>query len=143
MKILIAEDEAAHRDSLAGILSKWPEHEVTFAADGLVAWTLLSDPRMQFDLVFLDVKMPKLGGLELLQRLRESASRRSAKFVMCSSVNDRATISKAILMGVKRYIIRPCSEAVVAEMLRLVWTASASPVAGSVARDRAALTASA
>ena len=127
MNILIAEDEALHRELLAGILAQWPEHTVTQVEDGQAALTLLTDPKRLFDLVFLDVKMPKLGGLELLQRLRESAVRRTAKFVMCTCVNDRITISKAILLGAKRYIIKPCSKKVVAETLRQVGTASTPP----------------
>jgi len=127
MKILIAEDEALHRDLLSTILAQWPEHEITFAEDGLAAWALLTDPKRLFDLVFLDVKMPKLGGLELLQRLRESAIRRSAKFVICTAVNDRATISKAVLLGAKRYLLKPCNATVVAETLRQFGTPSNPP----------------
>ena len=127
MKILIAEDEALHRDLLSTILAQWPEHEITFAEDGLAAWALLTDPKRLFDLVFLDVKMPKLGGLELLQRLRESAIRRSAKFVICTAVNDRATISKAVLLGAKRYLLKPCNATVVAETLRQFGTPSTPP----------------
>jgi len=127
MNILIAEDEHLHRDLLAGILAQWPEHQVTMVADGLAAWDLLTDPKRLFDVVFLDVKMPKLGGLELLQRLRESALRRSSKFVMCTCVDDRATISKAVLLGVKRYLIKPCSSAAIAETLRQFGTPSNPP----------------
>ena len=127
MNILIAEDEVLHRELLAGILAQWPEHTVTQVEDGQAALTLLTDPKRLFDLVFLDVKMPKLGGLELLQCLRESAVRRTARFVMCTCVNDRITISKAILLGAKRYIIKPCSRTVVAETLRQVGTASTPP----------------
>ena len=128
MNILIAEDEALHRSLLAQILSQWPEHTVTQVEDGQAAWELLSDPKQWFDLVFLDVKMPKLGGLELLQRLHESAIRRSAKFVMCTCVNDRNTISKAVLLGAKRYIRKPCNKTVVAEVLRQVGTSSTPPL---------------
>lgn len=127
MNILIAEDEALHRDLLTGILAQWPEHKVTLVEDGLAAWKLLTDPKSLFDLVFLDVKMPKLGGLELLQRLRESATRRSAKFVICSAVHDRATISQAVLLGARRYIVKPCSPVVVAETLRQMDTSSRPP----------------
>jgi two-component system response regulator len=127
MNILIAEDEPLHRDLLSSILAQWPEHQVTIVKDGLAALDLLTDPKRLFDLVFLDLKMPRLGGLELLQRLREGAMRRSAKFVICSAVNDRATISKAVLLGAKRYIIKPCSPTVVAETLRQVGSSSTPP----------------
>ena len=127
MNILIAEDEALHRELLAEIIAQWPEHTVTLAEDGQAAWTLLTDSKRLFDLVFLDIKMPRLGGLELLQRLREAAIRRSAKFVICTAVNDRATISKAILLGAKRYLIKPCTATVVGETLRQFGTPSNPP----------------
>ncbi len=128
MNILIAEDEVLHRELLANILAQWPEHTVTLVEDGQAAWALLTDPKQLFDLVFLDVKMPKLGGLELLQRLRETALRRSSKFVMCTCVDDRTSISKAILLGCKRYIIKPCNSTIVAQTLRQVGTQTISPV---------------
>jgi CheY-like chemotaxis protein len=127
MKILIAEDEALHRDLLGSILAQWPEHQVTLVHDGLAALDLLTDPKKLFDLVFLDLKMPRLGGLELLQRLREGARRRSAKFVICSAVNDRATISKAVLLGARRYIVKPCTPLIVAETLRQVGSSATPP----------------
>ena len=127
MNILIADDEALHRELLAGILTQWPEHTVTLAEDGLAAWRLLTDPKRLFDLVFLDIKMPRLGGLELLQRLRAATLRRYAKFVMCTCVNDRATISQAVLLGAKRYIVKPCNQTAVAETLRQVGPASSQP----------------
>jgi len=127
MNILIAEDEAPHRDLLTALLARWPEHQITLAEDGQAALELLTDPKRLFDLVFLDIKMPKLGGLELLQRLRASTQRRTAKFVICTSVNDRATISQAVLLGAKRYIIKPCTGAVVAETLRHFGTSSTPP----------------
>ena len=135
MNILIAEDEVLHRELLANILAQWPEHTVTLVEDGQAAWKLLTDPKLLFDLVFLDVKMPNLGGLELLQRLRETALRRSAKFVMCTCVDDRTTISKAILLGCKRYILKPCTSSVVAQTLRQVGASSTPPISTGTANS--------
>jgi len=46
---------------------------------------------------------------------------------MCTCVNDRATISKAVLLGARRYILKPCNNTSVAETLRQVGPASSQP----------------
>jgi len=100
MNILIADDDPLYRDHLAAILAKWPEHKVAFAADGIEAWALLNDRGHWFDLLFLDIYMPRLNGLQLMRRIRESLMHRSAKIIVCTSANDRPTITQAIQLGV-------------------------------------------
>jgi len=120
MNILIAEDEARHRDLLRHILDKWPEHQLTFASDGEEAWALLDDPNRGFDIVFLDLGMPKLSGLEVLERLNESPLHRSLECVICTARNDRETVAKVITLGVRHYIVKPWTEKVIADKLRVL-----------------------
>jgi two-component system, chemotaxis family, chemotaxis protein CheY len=120
MHILIAEDDSTSREILAKICRKSGEHHVALAEDGQVAWALLDDPKRWFDVVFLDVQMPELGGLDVLQRLRQSSVYRSVEVVMCTASNDRATITKAMQLGVRHYIVKPCSEAAVTEKLKVI-----------------------
>jgi len=120
MHILIAEDDAPSREILASICRKSGEHQVALAEDGRVAWNLLDDPKRWFDVVFLDVQMPEWGGLEVLQRLRQSTVYRSVEVIMCTASNDRATITKAVDLGARHYIVKPCSEAVVTAKLKLI-----------------------
>ena len=93
---------------------------MTLAEDGQIAWELIDDPKRWFDVVFLDVQMPELGGLEVLQRIRQSSVYRSIEVVMCTASNDRVTITKAMQSGVRHYIIKPCSEAAVTEKLKSI-----------------------
>jgi CheY-like chemotaxis protein len=130
MNILIADDDRLCREHLAAILAKWPEHRVAFAADGLEAWTLLNDRRHWFDLLFLDIKMPKLDGLQLMRRIRESVMHRSARIIICTSANDRTTITQAIQLGARHYLVKPCDEATLTrklEQLGIVQRQSSSP----------------
>jgi len=120
MKILIADDESIYRELLAGIIAQWPEHQVTVAENGLEAWQLLDDPRHFFDLVFLDIKMPGLSGLEVLKRVRATPMLQHTVVVMCTSISDRQTILKAVHFGTKHYIVKPYNEAIIAGKLRLV-----------------------
>ncbi|HWA27451.1 MAG TPA: response regulator [Lacunisphaera sp.] len=120
MHILIAEDDSTSRAILEKICRNSGEHHLTLAADGAEAWTLVDDPKRWFDVVFLDVQMPEMGGLEVLQRIRQSSVYRSIEVVMCTAANDRVTITKAMQLGVRHYIIKPCSEAAVTEKLKLI-----------------------
>lgn len=118
MHILIADDDPRHRDLLGHILRKWPEHRLAFAADGEEAWTLLDDPKRGFDAVFLDLGMPKLDGLAVLARLKESPLHRSLQCVLCTARSDRETVAKALALGVRHYIVKPWSEQIIADKVR-------------------------
>jgi len=120
MKILVADDDTIFRETISAILKKWPEHHVTVVEDGTAAWSMLNDTGRSFDVAFLDVKMPGMGGLELLKRLRESPFYRSVHIIICTASNDRSTIAQAIQLGTRHYMVKPCNEATIAEKLRQV-----------------------
>lgn len=69
-RIVIAEDHALFRDGLSSLLSSKPELKVVGqAADGLEAIRLVGE--YQPDLLLLDLSMPKLGGLEAMNKVKE------------------------------------------------------------------------
>jgi len=68
-RILVVDDDDDVRNLLAAILRR-SGYDVASAADGEAGWTALSTGN--FDLLITDHKMPKLCGLELLQRVRAS-----------------------------------------------------------------------
>ena len=73
-RIAIVEDEAAVREQLAGYVQRYTRQygtpfEVTEFADGM---EILEDYRPQFDIIFLDVEMKRLNGMETAQRIRET-----------------------------------------------------------------------
>jgi two-component system response regulator TctD len=66
--LLLVEDEAALAESLSGVLTA-RGHRVDWASDGLMALNLIA--HQQFDLVVLDLGLPKLDGMQVLKKLRE------------------------------------------------------------------------
>lgn len=125
MNILIADDEPRYRDLLSHLFQKWPEHKLTLAADGDEAWTLLDDPKRWFDVAILDLNMPKCTGLDVLRRLRNSPLHRSVEPIICTARNDRETITQAIALGARHYIVKPWSEKIIADKLRVIAEARA------------------
>ncbi len=120
MNILIADDEPRYRDLMRHLFEKWPEHQLTLAEDGREAWELLDDPKRWFDVAILDMNMPKWTGLDVLKRLRESPLHCSVEPVICTALNDRETITQAIALGVKHYIVKPWTESHITEKLRQI-----------------------
>jgi CheY-like chemotaxis protein len=118
MKILIADDDPVSRTVLAKIISSQEEHQTTVAEDGRAAWALLDDPSRSFDVVFLDISMPKMDGFELLKRIKASPLLKSTEVVLCTGSNDRASVVKAVGMGAKHYIVKPCNQEVVLAKLK-------------------------
>jgi two-component system KDP operon response regulator KdpE len=70
-RILVADDEAANRKVVRDALEK-AGHDVETAIDGDEAARLFEDG--DFDLVVTDLNMPRLDGLELVRRIRQSSS---------------------------------------------------------------------
>ncbi len=103
--ILIIDDEARIRSSLAGILAD-EGYEISMAADGEAGLDKIqSDPPP--DLVLSDIWMPKLDGLEILKKIRESDS--DVPVIMISGHGNIETAVKAIKMGAFDFLEKPLS----------------------------------
>ncbi len=105
MKILIAEDNAISQELLRKILTS-RGHEVVVAGDGRVAWDLLCQG-LNPDLAILDIMMPVMSGLEVLQRIRRDDRFRGLKTILCSALRDRETIAQGATLGIDYYILKP------------------------------------
>ena len=101
-RILVIDDEAAIRDSLRMIL-EYEGYEFLGAATGQDGLTLAE--RESPDLVFLDIKMPGMDGLETLQRLR--AANETLPVVMISGHATVTTAVEATKLGAFDFIEKP------------------------------------
>lgn len=101
-RILIVDDMAAIRASLREILEQ-EGHEVAEARDGEEALTYLQ--QNETDVAFCDVKMPKLDGIELLQRVKNDSIQTA--FIMISAHGTRETALECIRLGAYFFIQKP------------------------------------
>ena len=69
MRILVADDEEVVRSTIEGILAKKGENVIDFARDGEEALARVNS--LKYDLILLDLDMPKLNGYETLPKIRE------------------------------------------------------------------------
>ncbi len=99
MNILIVEDEATSREMLLSILKSEGDHTILTAADGDDALKLMEDPRHPFDVVFLDLMLPSISGLDLLERVRATPACRFVRVIICTTSTDSATVVRAARLG--------------------------------------------
>ena len=106
LRLLLADDEplALRRIKLA--LQAIPDVEIVGAAsDGAQAITQMRDLRP--DVVLLDIKMPRLDGLEVLKRMRETDSLRRVPVVILSSSREESDLVHSWNLGVNAYVVKP------------------------------------
>src|SRR6202521_5282465 len=101
-RVLIVEDEENERTGLAELVSGWGYRTDT-AADGVEA--LEKIPVFAPSIVITDVKMPRMGGMELVERLADLAQ--SIAVVMVTAQKATDTAFHAGRLGVQDYIEKP------------------------------------
>ena len=103
-KVLVIDDEPGVRELISEALSL-SEITAIQAADGLEALSFLR--RERFDLLILDINMPKLDGLALLEKLRTEGM--SVPVLMLSARADKADINQGLRTGADDYLTKPFS----------------------------------
>jgi two-component system chemotaxis response regulator CheY len=107
MNILVADDEDACRQFLADLFVDDPSVELTMARDGAEAWWKLTEPGKRFDLAILDLRMPNVDGLQLIERIRSSNAHRMLPLILCTGINDRDTVARAARLAINHYVVKP------------------------------------
>ena len=99
-RILIADDEEGIRESLNLILGD--EYDLDFAKDG--EETLAKLTQNTFELALLDIKMPKLDGLEVLRRVKGS---NTTPILVLTAYQSVELAKEAVKLGATDYLPKP------------------------------------
>jgi response regulator NasT len=129
MRILIAEDETIIRLDLRDLLVRSGFEVVAEARDGEEAVALARSEAP--DLAILDVKMPRLDGIEAARRILDE---RAIPIVMLTAYGQEELVSRAVEAGVFGYLVKPFRES---DLLPAIHTARARHEELSALRDEA------
>ena len=128
MRVLIVEDDFVSRMLLHQMISPYGQCDI--AVDGMEAveaFKLALADGKTYDLVCMDIMMPRMDGQEALQQIRQLEAqynihgRNAAKVVMTTAVDDKKQITKAFYKGgVASYFVKPIDQEKLLAELRIL-----------------------
>jgi len=103
MKILVVEDDKIIRESLLEMLGAWG-YACDGAENGLIGWEM--SQQLAYDLVILDLNLPKLNGLEVCKRMRQQFKTQPLVLMLTARDSNLDKVS-GLEQGADEYLIKP------------------------------------
>lgn len=117
IKVVIADDNAEFVEILREFLNKKEDIEVVNTAnDGEEAINVLE--MTEPDVALLDIIMPKLDGIGVLERIKNDEKCKKTNFIMLSAIGHDAITQKTMLLGANYYLIKPFDLELLAKRIR-------------------------
>ena len=120
MKSLTVDDVLVVQKILSRMLGRHGSCDVASnGKDALEMFRKANQQNEPYDVLFLDIMMPGMSGLELLQKIRQiDSGAEPVKIVMVTAVADNQTVDEAKRLGCDGYIIKPLRANEIDEVLR-------------------------
>lgn len=125
MKILIAEDDLASRRLIYKFLSSYGNCDITVdGIETLEAFLMALDEGEPYDLVCLDIMMPKVDGIKVLATIRELENQKKViaskrvKVIMMTALNDMDTVNTSFNTGCEAYAAKPINLVKLVEVMK-------------------------
>jgi len=115
--ILIAEDEPDIRELITFTL-QYAGYKVTSATNGEEAYE--SAVRLLPDLILLDVRMPRMTGYEVCEKIKSSAETQLIPVVFLSAKGQEAEVKTGLMAGAVEYIVKPFAPEQLVERVRAI-----------------------
>ncbi len=118
-EVLVVDDSKVMREMIAACLRPDPNLTVTQAASGLEAIERLS--LKTFDVVVLDLNMPDIGGLEVVEFVRSQDKLRVLPILIVTTRGEDTARAAVLAAGASRYMTKPFApEAILTEVQALL-----------------------
>lgn len=141
--ILLVEDNPRDLDlSLRALERTNLANEVVVARDGEDAWLYLARegkhaerPRGNPAVVLLDLKLPKMDGVEVLERIRQHPDMEQLPVVMLTASREQTDVARSYAIGVNAYVVKPFGFSEFLEAIRdlgVFWAVLNEPPPGSL-----------
>ena len=118
--VLIVDDNTEFRELLGNYMSRYDDIQVLgTAADGFEAVKLIKE--LDPDIVLLDIVMPNLDGIGVLEKIQELGLKKKPLFVMLTAIGQDIFIQKAITLGAEYYLVKPFSVDILVSRVRQIY----------------------
>ena len=122
LEILLIEDDAIEIMKINRVLSSMPEnHKVIEVNNGEDALSYLKENENLPDVIFLDLNMPKINGIEFLSILKKDEKLKFLPTIILTTSNNPKDIMECYRIGVAGYVVKPLKyEDYVSKITKLV-----------------------
>lgn len=117
-RILVAEDEKDIRE-LVILTLEFSGYQVVGARDGVEAVDIVSRDN-SFDLILMDVRMPRMTGYEACKRLKDMETTQKIPVIFLSAKGQEAEVLAGLEVGAIQYILKPFAPDVLIRRIREV-----------------------
>ncbi len=110
LRILIVDDMSTIRGLIVKTLNELGYSHCYEAEDGHVAWQMVQKADQEnwhYDLIFIDINMPNMNGIELLRLIRGHKAYPKKPIIMITTENEKNVILEAIREKASNYILKP------------------------------------
>jgi two-component system chemotaxis response regulator CheY len=104
-EVLVVDDSKVMRDMVVACLRPYAGLAFTHASSGLEAIERLS--LKAFDLLILDLNMPDIGGIEVVEYVRSQDTLRHLPIIIVTTRGDEASRARALAVGANRFMTKP------------------------------------
>lgn len=118
MRILVVDDFSTMRRIIKNILKQIGYNNIIEADDGTTAWEILN--REQIDFVVCDWNMPKMKGIDLLRKIRDSEEFEDMPFLMVTAEAQQENLVEAIQAKVSNYVVKPFTPDVLSQKIEKI-----------------------
>lgn len=125
LKILIAEDDLVSRKFLYKLLAEYGECDLVIdGLEAIEAFMLASKEREAYDLICLDIMMPKLDGVKVLKTIRDIEKQANlsedeqSKIIMTTALGETDMVKQAFELGCNAYASKPIDTEKLIEVLK-------------------------
>ncbi len=133
-RVVIAEDSPFMRQLIRDIFINSGYAKIEVYSDGQAAWEAISKPGPSIDAIVSDIEMPRMDGLYLTRRIKETAHLKAVRVVLFSSLVSQDNLKKGQQVGADAQVSKP----ELSEMVRLVdRIVSGLPVESTLTTDAA------
>ncbi|KAM3553056.1 hypothetical protein MY1884_006883 [Beauveria asiatica] len=130
LKVLVADDNATNIEVVSRMLKLEEVYDVTVAKDGQEAYELVKEtmatppphtpPQKQFDVIFMDVQMPNVNGLESTRLIRKIGC--VAPIVALTAFSEESNVQECMASGMNEFLSKPIRRPALKKVLSKIST---------------------
>ena len=106
-KVALTDDHTLLRNGLAGLVNSFPNFTVMLEANNGKDLMQKIDPMNLPDIILVDINMPQMNGLEMVERLKKNPKTASIPICMLTTETGSEELLRAKSLGVNAFLVKP------------------------------------